>query len=85
MRRYHFAVCSVAGIELTLVNPDGVLLEDDEAARFYAMRLVRDMRKENPVMYLDQVLIGRDGERVACCIAFASRSSRLSPTHPRRL
>jgi hypothetical protein len=69
-----------------LINPDGVLLEDDAAARSYAMRLVRDMRKESPVTYMGQVLIGREGERVACCIAFAlARQSRLSPTHPRRL
>ena len=36
MPRYHFATCGMAGQDFALLDPAGVVLEDDAAAEFRA-------------------------------------------------
>jgi hypothetical protein len=63
MERFHFAVSKRPGDRPAPVDDAGVLLEDIEAARCFASRLIQKMKKTEAGPFANCVLIVRAGER----------------------
>jgi hypothetical protein len=68
MKRYHFATCGVAGQDFVLLDPAGVLLEDDAAAECHARRLARQLKSKAPLHPFGWTLVAREGERDVCFV-----------------
>ena len=79
MPRYHFATCGLAGQDFALLDPNGSILEDDEAAAFHARRLVRDVKKRTMAHPVGWTLVVREGERDVCFVRVDPYDLRRKP------
>jgi hypothetical protein len=71
MRRYYFVNRELSSISGTCFeHPEGTVLEDDKAARFYAMRLVRQLNEKDPDGFRGWTLDVLEHERLVCSIPF---------------
>lgn len=46
------------------------MLEDDAAARFYALNLIRKLKKDDPTGFMGWALDVTEGKRLVCSIPF---------------
>jgi hypothetical protein len=69
MRRYHFATSGLAGQDFVLIDPVGMLLEDDAAAEFYARRLAREIKNRTLFHAVGWTLVVRNGQRDVCFVS----------------
>jgi hypothetical protein len=53
----------MAGQDFALLDPNGMLLEDDAAAEFYARRLVRSLKQQTLFHPVGWTMVVREGER----------------------
>ena len=79
MPRYHFATCGMAGQDFALLDPAGMLLEDDAAAEFYARRLARGLKQQTMVHPLGWTMVVREGERDVCFVRVDPYDLRRKP------
>ena len=71
MPRYHFATCGMAGQDFALLDPAGMILEDDAAAAFRARALIRELKKTTLRHPVGWTMVVREGERDVCFVRVA--------------
>ncbi len=71
MPRYHFATCGMAGQDFALLDPAGMVLQDDAAAEFRARALVRELKKKTLRHPVGWTMVVREGERDVCFVRVA--------------
>src|ERR1044072_8483438 len=79
MSRYHFATCGLAGQDFALLDPNGSVLEDDEAAAFHPRRLVRGGKKRTRTHPVGWTLGVPEGERDVCFVRVDPYDLRRKP------
>jgi len=68
-----------SGQDFALLDPNGLLLEDDAAAEFRARKLVRELKKQTLVHPVGWTMVVREGERDVCFVRVGPYDLRRKP------